>query len=258
MLREGEERLFLELVGWGRRVEGLGVGVAGWQRAGGLAHALGVGVDPRLGQVDCGGPEGVDGGVDAGVGGGVDGSLDAEVPLDARLERGAGEVAAADERDAEARRLEQPALGMKRAFGAVCPRGLDHAHAELAAMAEVGCFVTGVGVALAPHEEQAEGVDLIEGEVVAGHDAELGSGAQGLCDPLLQELEAGLGHEGGDDGDLRRGREEGPEVLAQGVVLAAGCERGVAFVGLMCRWNESSAAREGRASRLREVHGSGG
>jgi hypothetical protein len=188
---------------------------------GGLAHALGVGVDPRLGQRDRVRPEGLDGGADAGVGGGVDGSLDAEVPLDAGLERGAREVAAADERDAEARRLEQPALGMKRAFGAVCLRGLDHAHAELAARGQVGCFVTGVGVALAPHEEQAEGVDLIEGEVVAGHDAELGPGAQRSGDPLVQELEAGLGHERGDDGDLRRGREEGPEVLAQGVVLAA-------------------------------------
>jgi hypothetical protein len=180
----------------------------------------GVGVDPLLGQLDRVRPEGVDGGVDAGVGGGVDGSLDPEVPLDAGLERGAGEVAAADERDAEARRLEQPALGMKRAAGAVGLRGLDHAHSELAAMGQVGCFVTGMAVALAPHEEQPEGVDLIEGEVVAGHDAELGSGAQGLVDPSVQELEAGLGHEGGDDGDLRRGREEGTEVLAQGVVLA--------------------------------------
>jgi hypothetical protein len=93
------------------------------------------------------------GGVDAGVGGAVDGSLDPEVPLDAGLERGAGEVAAADERDAEARRLEQPALRMKRAFGAVWLRGLDHVHAELAAMRQLGCFVMGRGVALAPHEE---------------------------------------------------------------------------------------------------------
>jgi hypothetical protein len=102
-LREGEQRLLLELVGWGRRVEELGVGVARWQGAGGLAHALGVGVDPRLGQLDRGRPEGVDGVVDAGVGSRVDGSLDPEVPLDAGLERGAREVAAADERDAEAR-----------------------------------------------------------------------------------------------------------------------------------------------------------
>jgi hypothetical protein len=57
------------------------------------------------GQLDRGRPEGVDGGVYAGVGGGVDGSFDPEVPLDAGLERLAREVAAADEGDAEARRL---------------------------------------------------------------------------------------------------------------------------------------------------------
>jgi hypothetical protein len=84
--------------------------------------------------------------------------------------------------------------------------GVGHADAELAAMGWIGCFVTGVAVALAPHGEQPEGVDLIEGEVFAGHDAELGSSAQRSGDPLLQELEAGLGHEGGDDGDVRRGR----------------------------------------------------
>lgn len=145
-LRQGEKRLFLELVGCGRRVEGLGVGVAGWQGAGGLSHALGVGVDPLLGQVDRGRPEGVDGGVDAGVAGGVDGSLDPEVPLDAGLERGAREVAAADEGDAEARRLEE-ALRMKRTFGAVWPRGFDHADAELAATGRIWRFVTGMAVA---------------------------------------------------------------------------------------------------------------
>jgi hypothetical protein len=61
-------------------------------RSGGVANALGVGVDPQLGQVDRGRPERLDGGVDAVVGDGVDGSLDAKVPLDAGLERGAGEL----------------------------------------------------------------------------------------------------------------------------------------------------------------------
>jgi hypothetical protein len=81
-----------------------------------------------------------------------------------------------------------------------------------------------MAVALAPHEQQPQGIDLVEGDVVAGHDAELGSRAQRSGDPLVQQLEAGLGDEGGDDGDVRRGREDGPEVLAQRVVVAAGRE----------------------------------
>jgi hypothetical protein len=64
-----------------------------------------------------------------------------------------------------------------------------------------------MAVARAPHEEQAEGIDLIEGEVVAGDDAELGSSAQRVLDPFFQGLEAGRGDEGGDDVDLVRGRE---------------------------------------------------
>ena len=85
-------------------------------------------------------------------------------------------------------------------------------------------MATGMGVALAPHEEKAEGIDVIEGEVIAGDDAELGSSAQRLGDSFSQELEARLGDEGGDDVDRVRGREETP------VVITSRCERRLAFV----------------------------
>jgi hypothetical protein len=100
---------------------------------------------------------------------------------------------------------------------------------ELAATGQVGRFVVGMAVTLAPHEQQPKGIDLIEGEVVAGHDAHPGTRGSAAGDPFVHELEAGLGHEGGDDADVCRGREEGPEVLAQGAVLTARRERSLAL-----------------------------
>lgn len=56
--------------------------------------------------------------------------------------------------------------------------------------------------------------------------AHAGSRAQGREHPLLEQGEAGLRDEGGDDGDVCRGCEERPEVLAQAISVQGGPRRG--------------------------------
>ena len=86
-------------------------------------------------------------------------------------------------------------------------------------------------VELAPAEQLAEGVDLVEGEIVTRHDANVGSRAQRREDERMDEREASLGDEGGDDGDLRGARKQRRQVLHEWIVVAAGREGAGARAG---------------------------
>ena len=57
---------------------------------------------------------------------------------------------------------------MKGALGAVGLRGLDDADTQLPSLLGSERFVAGVDVELAPAEQLPQGIDLVEGQVVAG------------------------------------------------------------------------------------------
>jgi hypothetical protein len=116
---------------------------------------------------------------------------------------------------------------VKGALAAIGERGLDHAHAQLPRGRSFGvdrlCLVA--HVELAPAEQAPERIDVIEGEGVAGHDAQVGARAQRRHHPRFNAIEPGPCHEGSHDCDLGRGLEQWPQVLVEGVVLASHRER---------------------------------
>jgi hypothetical protein len=57
---------------------------------------------------------------------------------------------------------------MKGALGAIGQRRLHHAHAELPARRDIQGLAPRVHLELAPAEQLAQGIDLVEGQIVPG------------------------------------------------------------------------------------------
>jgi hypothetical protein len=172
-------------------------------------------------------PEVIEGLGDAAVREGVAVAVDAEVPLDAGVEGGEGEVAAADEGDAEGGGLEAPALGVEGAGAAWEGRGLDDAGLEGASRAVVVGFVFVETCGALPVDEEVDGVGLGDLEVVAGDEADVRAAGDRAVEVGADAVEAGGLDEGGDDRDGVGLGEEWEDVAGEGVGLAAGGEGGV-------------------------------
>jgi hypothetical protein len=100
-------------------------------------------------------------------------------------------------------------------------RRLHDPNAQLTACSRV-LFL--VDLELTPAQQLAQGIDLIEAEVVARHDAHARSCPQCSKDAGLQQVEARLRHERGDDGDVGCVCKQWPELRSQRVTVAAGRE----------------------------------
>lgn len=208
-------------MGLGRRREVLAVLLARRHRELGPPRALGVRCDPCAVEWTRAGPQALEGVADAAVGGGVAVAVDAQVPLDPGLEGRARQVAAADERDAEVRRLEAPGLGVERRAARGQHVDLDHARSEAPGL---GVVVVGLR-RLFPVEQGLERGGLGDREVVAGDEADAGVATEGGIDGEPDAVEAGFLDERGDDRDVRGPIEERKDMAHERIVAAAGGER---------------------------------
>jgi hypothetical protein len=214
------EGLTLHRVGLGQRLDGFGLDLArggGGARRQRQAGPRGIVTHELLVERRGGGPLVLEGLPHGREGPRVVGAVHAQVPLDAGVERGVREVAAAHEGQTEVGRLEPPGLGVERARATGEPGHLHHADLERAAargvarrwVGEVGGLrgvvglvgLTQGGGALESEEalERGGGGDL---EIVSGEDADGRAARQGGAERRLDTREPGVLDEGRHDGDV--------------------------------------------------------
>ena len=182
-LRYGLDRLGVALVS----VRGMGI----------APRPLGIGTDPRGIEPACIAPGELERLAHAVERLAVAVAIDAKVPLDARVERRAREVAAADEGNSKRLRAEAPRFGMKRSRAPRQRRHLDYPGFELACWR---LFIT--RSRSLPVKEQLERADLGDFEIVTRDDPHAGAPCEGAAHRVTEAQEAGFLHKRRNDGDL--------------------------------------------------------
>ncbi len=221
------ERLHLHRVWLGRGLHGVDDELPGGERVWSLACSLRVGLDPRLVERAGRGPEGFEGTSYACIRLCVALTVDAEIPLDPRVQRGPREVAAPDEGNPVARRLERPRLRMKRPRQPGQLRDLDDARLDRTWAIDRVLQVVRVSArpALLPVDQSLERRGLGDVQVVARDDSHPCAAPDGGVEIVLDAGEPAVLDEGRDNRDIGGGREERQDVPRKGILHASGRER---------------------------------